>query len=103
MLIQRIKTKRYLYFLTVALFAASLLVISFHKHADFVSKRSCSICKVAKDISGSKIEVPFLMVHLPVVSWIIFVFSFLPLAVLLTPTQNTRASPPRHTVHVYSI
>lgn len=94
MLIQRIKTKKYLYFLMVALFAASLLVISFHKHTDFISKRNCSICKVAKDISGSKIEVPFLVVHQPIVTSIVFVFAFLPLAVLFTLTQNSRASPP---------
>ncbi len=103
MLIQRIKTQRYLYVLAVALFAASLLVISFHRHTDFVSKRSCSICKVAKDISGGRIEAPVLMVHLSIVSSIIFVFAFLPLTVLLTLTQSTRASPPSHSVHVHYI
>jgi len=93
MLLQRLKKYRRIYLLAVVLFAVSLMLISFHRHANNQSSATCPICKTAKDISSSKVLEPFCPVILEMVVTLDSIEIFTPVVVSLLLTQDSRASP----------
>ena len=93
MLLQRLKKYRRLYLLAVVLFAISLMVIFFHRHANNQSRVTCPICKIAKDISSSKVLEPFCPLIREMVAALDPIEIFSPVAISLLLTQDSRASP----------
>lgn len=93
MLLQRLKKYRRLYLLAVVLFAISLMVIFFHRHADNLSRTTCPICKTAKDISSSKVLEPFCPALREIVAVLNSIDIFSPVVVSLLLTQDSRGSP----------
>ena len=93
MLIQRLKRCRQIYLLAVVLLALSLMLIFFHQHKTTSSFKNCQICKIAKDISSSKIVEQFSPTLPELVTTLdtAYIFSLVIQSLLLS--HDSRASP----------